>query len=69
MASHRTEELRTAARTLAKAARAAGFEPRARAELAPVRVELVEEPIRAASAPPPPRVFDFEAPERIARAA
>jgi glycine C-acetyltransferase/8-amino-7-oxononanoate synthase len=29
MASHREEELRTAARTLAEAARAAGFEPRA----------------------------------------
>jgi glycine C-acetyltransferase/8-amino-7-oxononanoate synthase len=69
MASHRTEELRTAARTLAKAARAAGFEPRVRAELAPVRAEFVEEPIPAASAPLPPRVFDFEAPERIARAA
>jgi glycine C-acetyltransferase/8-amino-7-oxononanoate synthase len=76
MASHRAEELRAAARTLAQAARAAGFEPRLR----PVeRVEHdipEEEDFEAAEElvavePPPPRgrVFDFEEPERVARAA
>jgi glycine C-acetyltransferase/8-amino-7-oxononanoate synthase len=34
MASHREEELRFAARTVAQAARAAGFEPRTPASLA-----------------------------------
>ena len=73
MASHRVDELRTAARTLAQAARAAGFEPRARlsevveldrtANLADDEPAWVEQPAR------PSGVFDIEAPERIARAA
>jgi glycine C-acetyltransferase/8-amino-7-oxononanoate synthase len=51
MASHREEELRTAAATLASAARAAGFEPRARVS-----------PLREAKEPEPATgVFDFEA--------
>ncbi len=49
MASHRVEELRTAAHTLAQTARAAGFEP---------RVRLVEQPAQALDEP---RVFDAEA--------
>jgi 8-amino-7-oxononanoate synthase len=57
MASHREEELRAAARTLAQVSRAAGFEPRARS--APALTPAVE-----SLAP-----FDHEAPQRIARAA
>jgi glycine C-acetyltransferase/8-amino-7-oxononanoate synthase len=53
MASHREEELRAAARTLARAARAAGFEPRSRA------IEPIEEDREQA---PPAGVFDFERP-------
>jgi 8-amino-7-oxononanoate synthase len=52
MASHREEELRTAARTLAQAARAAGFEPGAHSTAA-AEVELVAHDAPAA-------VFDFE---------
>jgi glycine C-acetyltransferase/8-amino-7-oxononanoate synthase len=51
MASHREEELRAAAATLASAARAAGFEPRAR--VSPRRETEEPEPARG--------VFDFEA--------
>ena len=75
MASHRTVELRAAARTLAQAARAAGFDPRYQ----PVAVAepdefddeaVAREPVAQMEAPPPPAgIFDFEAPERIARAA
>jgi glycine C-acetyltransferase/8-amino-7-oxononanoate synthase len=74
MASHRKEELRAAARTLAACTRAVGFEPRLRpvALAAPEPREddelAADERFLAADAPPP-RVFDFEAPERIARAA
>jgi 8-amino-7-oxononanoate synthase len=57
MASHREEELRAAARTLAQVSRAAGFEPRTRS--APALTPAVE-----SLAP-----FDHEAPQRIARAA
>jgi glycine C-acetyltransferase/8-amino-7-oxononanoate synthase len=55
MASHREEELRAAARTLAQVARAAGFEPRSRLSAVP----------SSSSA----GIFDGEAPERSARAA
>jgi 8-amino-7-oxononanoate synthase len=55
MASHREEELRGAARTLARAARAAGFEPRTRAP-APV------DPGEISGPAPSPGVFDFERP-------
>jgi hypothetical protein len=62
MASHREEELRTAARILAEAALAAGFEPRARAAAA---VEHSVEPTPQTAPAPRARanVFDFEAPE------
>jgi 8-amino-7-oxononanoate synthase len=71
MASHREDELRTAARVLAQAARSAGLEPRTQ------RVAERGGTTRPASArratgeevsPPPPRarVFDFEAPGRRA---
>jgi glycine C-acetyltransferase/8-amino-7-oxononanoate synthase len=50
-AAHRRPELQQAARTLARAARSAGFEPRARA------LAAVQEPARATPAP-----FDHEAP-------
>jgi glycine C-acetyltransferase/8-amino-7-oxononanoate synthase len=81
MASHREEELRTAARIIGQAARSAGYEPRheqPRAAL-PMADEPVTQPARAGRAAPdrgdgtvderpPPRagVFDFEAPERRA---
>jgi glycine C-acetyltransferase/8-amino-7-oxononanoate synthase len=71
MATHRAQELRAAARTLAGAARAARFDPRARA--APVRsrqqapTEL--EPAAVTSAPARAGVFDFEAAEPVRRAA
>ncbi len=60
MASHREEELRGAARTLAQAARAEGFEPRTRV------VPMIGEwdVARTDSRPAPPAgVFDFERPE------
>jgi 8-amino-7-oxononanoate synthase len=75
MASHKPTELRAAARTLAQAARACGFEPRARP------VPVASEPNAYGSdtyepeaelldaTPHPPGVFDFEADERIPRAA
>jgi glycine C-acetyltransferase/8-amino-7-oxononanoate synthase len=65
MASHRTTELRSAAHTLAQAARAAGFEPRLRPVVAVDREDFEDEPIRVTAH----EVFDFEAPERIRRAA
>ena len=61
MASHREEELRTAARTLAQAAREAGSEPRAQ----PAGVAEVE-PLGHYAAP---GVFDFEDDSSVARAA
>ena len=69
MASHREEELRTAARTLAQAARAAGFEPRARSVSAVGSGQVAseadeqsptEQPPLAPEAVPVPGVFDFE---------
>lgn len=69
MCSHREEELRTAARTLARAARAAGFEPRDHAAIAvdvddaayPVEDRSVAEPAPvAADAAAGRGVFDFE---------
>jgi glycine C-acetyltransferase/8-amino-7-oxononanoate synthase len=70
MASHKASELRAAARTLAQAARACGFEPRE----TPVPVlgdeALGPEPLGDPGPPPyGPTVFDFEADEPIARAA
>jgi glycine C-acetyltransferase/8-amino-7-oxononanoate synthase len=64
MASHRVEELRGAARTIARAARQVGFDPRAAAADRPSPSQDAAE-----LAPARPGVFDFEAPERIARAA
>jgi glycine C-acetyltransferase/8-amino-7-oxononanoate synthase len=71
MATHREEELRVAARTLAAAARAAGFEPRtdsvARAAVAANARDVAHldaEPLQRRHA-----VFDFEAPEPVRRAA
>jgi 7-keto-8-aminopelargonate synthetase-like enzyme len=71
MATHREEELRTAARTLAEAAREAGVPP------SQLSAPVGEAP--SAMQPPPQPVasvrgesvgvFDFEAPERIRRAA
>jgi len=78
MASHREEELRTAARTLAQAARASGFEPRTYwASLAEVDDGAYdgEEHAPVAAAPEGtepgrgPGVFDFEDDSSIARAA
>jgi glycine C-acetyltransferase/8-amino-7-oxononanoate synthase len=61
MASHREEELRGAARTLAQVARAEGFEPRTRAQpMIEGEDDLEWEESR------PTRVFDFEQPERRA---
>jgi 8-amino-7-oxononanoate synthase len=68
MASHREPELIAAARTIGMAARAAGFDPRARPRvLEPVAAGSDE----AADEPPPPRagVFDFEASGPARRAA
>jgi glycine C-acetyltransferase/8-amino-7-oxononanoate synthase len=78
MATHNEEELRAAARAIGTAARAVGFDPRAR--IAPVAERLRSESDRAGahrqeaqriSAPEPPRsgVFDFEADEPVRRAA
>jgi glycine C-acetyltransferase/8-amino-7-oxononanoate synthase len=73
MATHREEELRAAARTLAQAARAAGFEPRVHAS--PAAADPLQGPGPAptaeTAAPGPPRVgvFDFEASENVRRAA
>jgi 8-amino-7-oxononanoate synthase len=67
MASHRAVELRSAAQSLAQAARAAGFEPRQRPVMLAPPEEFEEEP--AAPRRSAPQVFDFEAPERIRRAA
>ncbi len=57
MASHREEELRSAARVLAQTARAAGFEPRSRA--APTAI-VFDEPFDEPDPTPAPVVFDFE---------
>lgn len=65
MATHREEELRAAARLLARAARAAGFEPGADAALVYEDDEFELEPIE----PTPAGVFDFEVTERLRRAA
>jgi len=76
MASHREEELRSAARTIAQAARAAGFEPRTRldpvAEESAWQLQPAQTGPAAGEPPPPrgaPRPFDHEAPAPIARAA
>ena len=61
MASHREEELRTAARTLAQVSRAEGFEPRTRAVAQLDHDEAVER-----TEDRPTGVFDFEQPERRA---
>ncbi|HUO75094.1 MAG TPA: 8-amino-7-oxononanoate synthase [Solirubrobacteraceae bacterium] len=78
MASHREEELRTAARILAAAARGAGVQPRARPATVSADTGGASRaggapagtaPARADEpAPPPPRagVYDFEAPEKRA---
>jgi glycine C-acetyltransferase/8-amino-7-oxononanoate synthase len=65
MASHREEELRKAARTLAAAARAAGFDPSSQPAQPVERPEAPE----AARRGTVPSVFDFEAIEPIERAA
>jgi glycine C-acetyltransferase/8-amino-7-oxononanoate synthase len=68
MASHRVEELREAAGTLARAAREVGFDPRATdtaADAAEDGRSSVDDEFTHAT----PGVFDFEAPGRIARAA
>jgi glycine C-acetyltransferase/8-amino-7-oxononanoate synthase len=65
MASHREEELRTAARTLATAARAAGFDPRTR----PVPAIAYVADRGEAGDSGAPRPFDREAPQPIRRAA
>jgi 8-amino-7-oxononanoate synthase len=82
MASHHEEELRTAARTLAQAARAAGIEPRrhptSAAEADQLGSEVEEQAPVAAEAPEvfdfedeagAPGVFDFEDDSSVARAA
>jgi len=77
MATHHEQELRDAARTLAAAARAVGFEPRSAGAVAADRDEPAipapEDPDLDMLALPPlprrPRVFDFEAPESVRRAA
>jgi 8-amino-7-oxononanoate synthase len=76
MATHREEELRDAARTLAAAARAAGFEPRFAGDRAdrhdePATPVTADVEIDVEAMPPLPRsaVFDFEAPEPVRRAA
>jgi glycine C-acetyltransferase/8-amino-7-oxononanoate synthase len=71
MASHREDELRTAARILAQAARSAGLQPRAQPVGARARTTRAGPAQRATAddlSPPPPRarVFDFEAPGRRA---
>jgi 8-amino-7-oxononanoate synthase len=60
MASHREEELRAAARILAQAARAGGFDPRSQATPR-ARPPAQSEP--EAAPRERPNVFDFEAPE------
>jgi glycine C-acetyltransferase/8-amino-7-oxononanoate synthase len=74
MASHKDEELRAAARTLGHVARAAGFDPRARAP----EVDLLGVPARRAveddepdepRRPVSPRPFDHEADQPARRAA
>jgi 8-amino-7-oxononanoate synthase len=77
MATHHEAELVGAARTLAAAARSAGFDPvRSAPQRAAETRDLPEPgspaPARALSAPPPvarPGVFDFEAPGPARRAA
>jgi 8-amino-7-oxononanoate synthase len=81
MASHREEELRTAAKILGQAARSAGYEPQARPAASAAtaaqssaestgarRADGDRRPTSTQDAPPPPRagVFDFEAPEKRA---
>jgi 8-amino-7-oxononanoate synthase len=71
MASHRASELAAAARTLARAARACGFEPRQRPAMVAAPGELDDGPdvefVHAERHAP--SLFDFEAPERARRAA
>jgi glycine C-acetyltransferase/8-amino-7-oxononanoate synthase len=73
MASHRADELRQAARTLAQVSRAVGFEPRALVAPAPFAAaeldddEVIETPDPVGFDRPAP--FDFEAPGPVRRAA
>jgi glycine C-acetyltransferase/8-amino-7-oxononanoate synthase len=69
MATHREEELQAAARTLGSAARAAGFDPRARRAARERRLETELEPDTAAVLAAHAGVFDFEAPAPVRRAA
>ncbi len=70
MASHKPAELRAAARTIAQAARACGFEPRERPVSVPDTYELEDELLAdAGPARYGPTVFDFEADEPMSRAA
>jgi glycine C-acetyltransferase/8-amino-7-oxononanoate synthase len=75
MATHRPHELVAAARTLSAAARAAGFDPRARAHTAQRAYEYPDGGAQQLVHAPPPAVsrragvFDFEAPEPIRHAA
>jgi 8-amino-7-oxononanoate synthase len=66
MASHRADELRAAARVLAQAARAAGFDPRAQV-FADDEPDFDERPPAAPEpARPARRIFDVEVSERLA---
>jgi glycine C-acetyltransferase/8-amino-7-oxononanoate synthase len=71
MATHREDELRRAARILAQAARAAGFEPHARPAAGESLAVDDDETGAVPEAPPPPvaGVFDFEDDSSVARAA
>jgi glycine C-acetyltransferase/8-amino-7-oxononanoate synthase len=69
MATHREEELRAAARTLGAAARAAGFDPRARRIMRAEQLEPELESRAETVSSSPAGVFDFDAPEPVRRAA
>jgi glycine C-acetyltransferase/8-amino-7-oxononanoate synthase len=67
MATHRPHELSAAARTIARAARAAGFQP---GHVTKDRLPSAPDPATAPQASfTPGGVFDFEAPEPVRRAA
>jgi 8-amino-7-oxononanoate synthase len=75
MSTHLEDELRAAARTLAAAARAVGFDPRSPLAPAEPALEAIADDDEYESPPPPELpppvagVFDFEAPEPVSRAA
>jgi glycine C-acetyltransferase/8-amino-7-oxononanoate synthase len=73
MATHREEELQAAARTFGNAARAAGFDPRARRaarqQQLEYELEYEREPDTGTELPAHAGVFDFEAPAPVRRAA